>query len=120
MNIRKEKEKEFFEQHLPVFRILGNDSPLFTIKTAFFQKGKTGRHIQLFESELNKDSDIFIEFCEDKLIKKLAFHSVIYTGQPWRDQNLAFMVNNINYEELQKALEVLKSFVVGEIVYKEN
>lgn len=65
MNIRKEKEKEFFEQHLPVFKILGNDSPLFTIKTAFFQKGKTGRHIQLFESELNKDSDIFIEFCEN-------------------------------------------------------
>lgn len=53
--------------------------------------------------------NIFIEFCEDKLLKKLAFHSVIYTGQPWRDQNLAFMVDNINYEELQKALEVLKT-----------
>jgi hypothetical protein len=65
MNIRKEKEKEFFTKHLEIFRILGNPDPFFLIKTAFFQKGKYGRHFQLFESEIGKGEDIYLEFYDN-------------------------------------------------------
>jgi hypothetical protein len=59
---RKEKEAEFFAQHEKTFSKLKLHDPFFTIKTAFFQKGKQGRHVQFFEWELNKGQDIFIEF----------------------------------------------------------
>lgn len=65
MNIRKEKENEFFVQHMKTFKKLGLTHPFFIIKTAFFQKGKFGRHIQLFESEISKDEDIYIEFYDN-------------------------------------------------------
>lgn len=65
MNIRKEKEKEFFVQHMETFKKLGLSDPFFVIKTAFFQKGKFGRHIQLFESEISKGEDIYIEFYDN-------------------------------------------------------
>jgi hypothetical protein len=65
MNIRKEKEKEFFVKHMDTFRNLRLADPFFTIKTAFFQKGKYGRHVQFFEWELKKAEDIFIEFCDN-------------------------------------------------------
>ena len=41
-----------------------NSSYQFTAKTAFYSKGKYGRQIQLFENELNKGSDIYIEFVD--------------------------------------------------------
>ena len=53
---RKEKEREFFTYHLDKFNKLK--------KTAFFQKGKYGKQLQLFESELKRGEDIFIEFIE--------------------------------------------------------
>jgi hypothetical protein len=65
MSIRKEKEREFFVEHMPTFRILQANDPFFVIKTAFFQKGKYGRQVQFFESELSKGEDIFIEFYEN-------------------------------------------------------
>ena len=65
MNIRKEKEKEFFVRHMETFKKLGLTDPFFIIKTAFFQKGKFGRHIQLFESEISKGEDIYIEFYDN-------------------------------------------------------
>jgi hypothetical protein len=65
MKIRKEKEKEFFVQHMETFKKLGLSDPFFIIKTAFFQKGKFGRHIQLFESEISKGEDIYIEFYDN-------------------------------------------------------
>jgi hypothetical protein len=65
MNIIKEKEKEFFVKHMDTFRNLRLADPFFTIKTAFFQKGKYGRHVQFFEWELKKAEDIFIEFCDN-------------------------------------------------------
>ena len=40
------------------------NDPFFVLKTAFFQKGKYGKQIQLFESELRRGEDIFIEFIE--------------------------------------------------------
>ena len=65
MNIRKEKEKEFFVQHMDTFKKLGLTDPFFIIKTAFFQKGKFGRQVQLFESEISKGEDIYIEFYDN-------------------------------------------------------
>jgi len=65
MNVRKEKEKEFFIHHVDTFKAIGNQDPLFIIKTAFFQKGKYGRFLQLFESEIGKGEDIYIEFCDN-------------------------------------------------------
>ena len=37
---RKEKEKEFFAHHMDKFRKAQIADPFFTIKTAFFKKGK--------------------------------------------------------------------------------
>ena len=65
MSIRKEKEKEFFVEHMPTFRSLQANDPFFVIKTAFFQKGKYGRQVQFFESELSKGNDLYIEFYDN-------------------------------------------------------
>jgi hypothetical protein len=65
MSIRKEKEKDFFVHHMETFRKMGNADPAFMIKTAFFQKGKYGRQVQFFESELKKGTDLYIEFYEN-------------------------------------------------------
>ena len=61
---RKEKEKEFFAYHMDKFRKAEISNPFFTLKTAFFQKGKYGRQVQLFEGELKRGEDIFIEFID--------------------------------------------------------
>jgi len=61
---RKEKEKEFFAHHMDKFRKAKVSDPYFTIKTAFFQKGKYGKQVQLFEGELKRGEDIFIEFID--------------------------------------------------------
>ena len=61
---RKEKEKEFFAHHMDRFRKAQVTDPFFAIKTAFFQKGKYGRQVQLFEGELKRGEDIYIEFID--------------------------------------------------------
>jgi hypothetical protein len=61
---RKEKEKEFFAYHTDKFRKAQVSDPYFTIKTAFFQKGKYGRQVQLFDGELKRGEDIFMEFID--------------------------------------------------------
>ena len=61
---RKEKEKEFFAYHMDKFRKAQIADPFFVLKTAFFQKGKYGRQVQLFEGELKRGEDIFIEFID--------------------------------------------------------
>jgi hypothetical protein len=61
---RKEREKEFFAHHMDKFRKAQVSDPFFTIKTAFFQKGKFGKQVQLFEGELKRGEDIYIEFIE--------------------------------------------------------
>ena len=50
---------------MDTFRALGNADPFFLIKTAFFQKGKFGRQVQLFESEIGKGEDIYMEFYDN-------------------------------------------------------
>lgn len=51
---RKQKEKEFIVHHAKTFENLKIDNPFFVLKTAFYEKGKFGRNIQLYESELKK------------------------------------------------------------------
>lgn len=65
MSIRKEREKEFFVQHMPTFVKLGLADPVFIIKTAFFQKGKYGRQVQFFDSEIGKGDDVYVEFYDN-------------------------------------------------------
>lgn len=60
---RKEKEKELMEHHSGYLDKLSS-SYQFTAKTAFYSKGKYGRQIQLFENELNKGSDIYVELVD--------------------------------------------------------
>jgi len=62
---RKEKEREFYMQHMDTFKAIGLADPFFTIKTAFFKKGKFGKQSQFFEWELKKGEDIYIEFYEN-------------------------------------------------------
>lgn len=61
---RKEKEKEFFAYHMDKFRKAQVTDPYFVLKTAFFQKGKYGRQVQLFDGELKRGEDVFIEFID--------------------------------------------------------
>jgi hypothetical protein len=64
-SLRKEKEREFYTQHMDTFKAIGIADPFFTIKTAFFKKGKYGRQCQFFEWELKKEEDIYIEFYDN-------------------------------------------------------
>jgi hypothetical protein len=50
---------------METFKKLGLSDPFFIIKTAFFQKGKFGRQVQLFESEISKGEDVYIEFYDN-------------------------------------------------------
>lgn len=68
MTLRQQKEHEFFVHHMNTFKALGLADPTFVIKTAFFQKGKFGRQVQFYESELKKGEDIYVEFY-DKVIE---------------------------------------------------
>lgn len=77
MNVRKEKEKDFFVQHMDTFRTIGNPDPFFIIKTAFFQKGKFGRQVQFFESEIGKGEDIYVEFYDNVMDDKGAIINVV-------------------------------------------
>ena len=63
--MRKEKEKEFFAEHLETFRAHHIADPTFLIKTAYFVKGKAERQFQLFASEITKATDMYIEFYDN-------------------------------------------------------
>jgi len=63
--VRKTREKEFYVNHIETFKKVGESDPAFLIKTAFFQKGKYGRQVQFFESELNKGQDLYVEFYDN-------------------------------------------------------
>jgi hypothetical protein len=64
-NLRKEKEREFYMEHMDTFKAIGLADPFFTIKTAFFKKGKFGKQCQFFEWELKKGDDLYMEFYEN-------------------------------------------------------
>ena len=64
---RKEKTEELFKKHAPTFRIMKVEDPFFTLKSAYFISGKKGKFIQLFESELSKNKDIYTEFVKKDL-----------------------------------------------------
>jgi len=50
---------------MDAFKAIGIADPFFSIKTAFFKKGKYGRQCQFFEWELKKQEDIYIEFYDN-------------------------------------------------------
>ncbi len=60
---RRDKERELMEHHSGYLDKLSS-SYQFIAKTAFYSKGKFGRQIQLFENELNKGSDIYVELVD--------------------------------------------------------
>jgi hypothetical protein len=64
---RKEKTEELLRKHEPLFKILKINDPLFILKNAYFISGKKGRFIQLFESEVSKEKDIYMEFVNKEL-----------------------------------------------------
>jgi hypothetical protein len=68
---RKEQTEELMQKHLPIFRKKGITDPFFTLKCAYFISGKKGRYIQLFESELAKEKDIYTEFVKKDLTADL-------------------------------------------------
>ena len=68
---RKEKTEELLRKHEPLFKILKINDPLFILKNAYFISGKKGRFIQLFESEVSKEKDIYTEFVNKELTPDL-------------------------------------------------
>lgn len=100
---RKEKEAEFFAQHREVFSKLKLHDPFFTIKTAFYMKGKQGRFSQFFEWELSKDTDVFIEFYDyaDKNGERDMVPML-------PERRLFFLKNNPFFKEEYETKEVVK------------
>ena len=90
---RKEKEKEFYMHHMDTFTAVGTADPFFTIKTAFFQKGKFGRHSQFFEWELKKGDDIFIEFYDNVTDT----HGKVFNIAPMNDNRQLFKLKHNPY-----------------------
>lgn len=74
---RKEKTEELFKKHAPIFRLMKVEDPVFTLKSAYFISGKKGKFIQLFESELGKEKDIYTEFVKKDLSPDLADRPLI-------------------------------------------
>jgi hypothetical protein len=68
---RKEKTDDLMKKHLPLFKVLKVVDPFFTLKSAYFISGKKGRYIQLFESELTKNKDVYTEFVNKDLVPDL-------------------------------------------------
>ena len=94
--MRKEKEKEFFAQHMETFRAHGIADPTFLIKTAYFVKGKAERQFQLFESEITKAVDIYIEFYDNVKDEKDAVIDIVPFNS---DRQLFKYTSNPYYEE---------------------
>jgi hypothetical protein len=61
---RKQKEREYFVKHGNTFKNLKLANPTFILKMAFFEKGKIGRVVQFYESELKRNEDLYIEFID--------------------------------------------------------
>lgn len=61
---RKQKEREFFTKHGKTFQKLQLANPFFTLKMSWFEKGRSGRILQFYESELKKNEDIYLEFID--------------------------------------------------------
>lgn len=59
---RQEKTEELYAFHEWVFKILGEDNPVFIPKCAYVPKFMTEQHIGFFLSEIKKGKDIYTEF----------------------------------------------------------
>lgn len=104
-NLRKEKEREFYMQHMDTFKAIGLVDPFFTLKTAFFKKGKYGRQSQFFEWELKKGEDIYIEFYENVYNDKGANTDII----PMNEERTLFKLKyNPFYHEEYDVTETME------------
>jgi len=104
-NLRKEKEREFYMQHMETFKAIGLVDPFFTLKTAFFKKGKYGRQSQFFEWELKKGEDIYIEFYENVYNDKGANTDII----PMNEERTLFKLKyNPFYHEEYDVTETME------------
>lgn len=52
---------------------------------------------------------ISIEYSKDILKFQNNFDSVVYSGQPWRDETLAFNIDQINQTEINNSVNILRS-----------
>ena len=104
-NLRKEKEREFYMQHMETFKAIGLVDPFFTLKTAFFKKGKYGRQSQFFEWELKKGEDIYTEFYENVYNDKGANTDII----PMNEERTLFKLKyNPFYHEEYDVTETME------------
>ena len=127
-SIRREKEKNFYMQHMETFKKLGLADTMFTIKTAFFQKGRYGRNVLFFEWELKKGEDIYIEFYDNvtdgngKVIDIVPMNKnrqlFKYKYNPYffeeYEQKRSFFVTDINKEDFCSTC-LFNTFVTGSI-----
>jgi len=101
-NIRKEKEREFYVQHMDTFKAMGLADPFFTIKTAFFKKGKFGRQCQFFEWELKKGEDVYMEFYDNVYDDN---SKIIGMNPMFEDRQLFKLKYNPFYDEEYEIIE---------------
>jgi len=99
-SLRKDKEREFYTQHMDAFKAIGIADPFFTIKTAFFKKGKYGRQCQFFEWELTKKEDIYIEFYDNLYVDNIK--DIVPMNE---DRQLFKLKYNSYYEEEYDMIE---------------
>lgn len=103
---RKLKEEEFFKHHYKTFSKLKLHNPVFAIKTSFFKKGKQGKFVQFFESELNKNENIYLEFFEYTPDKK--------DMEPAHENRQLFMLRGNPFYKEEYEREVKKNSSGGE------
>ena len=96
---RKKKEKEYFAYHANTFKNLKLASPNFTLKMAFYEKGKFGRNIQLYESELKRNEDLYMEFID--VVRDDRGNEVDYTPMLEDRPLFKFKVNPFYAEEYE-------------------
>lgn len=105
-SVRKEKEREFYVQHMDTFKAMGLADPFFTIKTAFFKKGKFGRQCQFFEWELKKGEDIYMEFYDNVYDDN---SKIIGMNPMFEDRQLFKLKYNPFYDEEYEIIEAYDS-----------
>jgi len=91
--IRNEKQSEYYLYHKGVLDKLGVDAGNFTIKTAFLSNLNPlpGKNIQLFNGELKRNKDIYIE-----LIEKVKDHNDVVVDFTPYDENRPLFVYTAN------------------------
>ncbi len=67
---------------------------------------KLNSNVNLIKSEFNF---ISINYLKENILFNEQYHCVLYSGQPWRDQNISIQTTELNKEELDKSFHKLKN-----------